>query len=66
MEFGYTLLCEQTPPKQLVADLVEAEEAGFAYSVISDHYFPGWRTRATPPTPGRCSAPSPRPPTASR
>ena len=40
MEFGYTLLCEQTPPKQLVADLVEAEEAGFGYSVISDHYFP--------------------------
>ncbi|MFV2208851.1 TIGR03557 family F420-dependent LLM class oxidoreductase [Actinomadura sp. LOL_016] len=40
MEFGYTLLCEQTPPKQLVTDLVEAEEAGFGYSVISDHYFP--------------------------
>ncbi|WP_242904137.1 TIGR03557 family F420-dependent LLM class oxidoreductase [Actinomadura terrae] len=40
MEFGYTLLCEQTPPKQLVTDLVEAEEAGFSYSVISDHYFP--------------------------
>ncbi|MFC4050673.1 TIGR03557 family F420-dependent LLM class oxidoreductase [Actinomadura syzygii] len=40
MEFGYTLLCEQTPPKQLVTDLVEAEEAGFDYSVISDHYFP--------------------------
>jgi G6PDH family F420-dependent oxidoreductase len=40
MEFGYTLLCEQTPPKQLVTDLVEAEDAGFDYSVISDHYFP--------------------------
>ncbi|WP_131739826.1 TIGR03557 family F420-dependent LLM class oxidoreductase [Actinomadura roseirufa] len=40
MEFGYTLLCEQTPPKQLVEDLVEAEAAGFGYSVISDHYFP--------------------------
>ncbi|MBT2209054.1 TIGR03557 family F420-dependent LLM class oxidoreductase [Actinomadura sp. NEAU-AAG7] len=40
MEFGYTLLCEQTPPKQLVTDLVEAEDAGFSYSVISDHYFP--------------------------
>ncbi|TDD94631.1 TIGR03557 family F420-dependent LLM class oxidoreductase [Actinomadura rubrisoli] len=40
MEFGYTLLCEQTPPKQLVTDLVEAEAAGFGYSVISDHYFP--------------------------
>ncbi|GAA4071404.1 TIGR03557 family F420-dependent LLM class oxidoreductase [Actinomadura miaoliensis] len=40
MEFGYTLLCEQTPPKQLVEDLVGAEAAGFDYSVISDHYFP--------------------------
>ncbi|WP_231334745.1 TIGR03557 family F420-dependent LLM class oxidoreductase [Actinomadura graeca] len=40
MEFGYTLLCEQTPPKQLVTDLVEAEESGFGFSVISDHYFP--------------------------
>ncbi|MFC0038819.1 TIGR03557 family F420-dependent LLM class oxidoreductase [Actinomadura rayongensis] len=40
MEFGYTLLCEQTPPKQLVSDAVGAEEAGFAYSCISDHYFP--------------------------
>ncbi|MGP4027018.1 TIGR03557 family F420-dependent LLM class oxidoreductase [Actinomadura sp. 3N407] len=40
MEFGYTLLCEQTPPRQLVTDLVEAEEAGFGYAAISDHYFP--------------------------
>lgn len=40
MEFGYTLLCEQTPPKQLVADAVEAEEAGFDYAAVSDHYFP--------------------------
>ncbi|WP_019630137.1 TIGR03557 family F420-dependent LLM class oxidoreductase [Actinomadura atramentaria] len=40
MEFGYSLLCEQTPPKQLITDLVGAEEVGFDYSVISDHYFP--------------------------
>ncbi|MFC9969288.1 TIGR03557 family F420-dependent LLM class oxidoreductase [Spirillospora sp. NPDC127200] len=40
MKFGYTLLCEQTPPRQLVTDLVAAEEIGFDYSVISDHYFP--------------------------
>ncbi|SEF61830.1 F420-dependent oxidoreductase, G6PDH family [Thermomonospora echinospora] len=40
MEFGYTMLCEQTPPKQLVADLVTAEAAGYDFSVISDHYFP--------------------------
>ncbi|RJL24772.1 TIGR03557 family F420-dependent LLM class oxidoreductase [Bailinhaonella thermotolerans] len=39
-QFGFTALCEQTPPKQLVSDLVGAEAAGFDFSVISDHYFP--------------------------
>ena len=40
MHLGYTMLCEQTAPKQLVGDLVRAEETGFGFSVISDHYFP--------------------------
>lgn len=40
MQLGYTMLCEQTPPKQLVSDLARAEEIGFDFSVISDHYFP--------------------------
>jgi G6PDH family F420-dependent oxidoreductase len=40
MEFGYTLLCEQTPARQLVPDAVAAEQAGFDFAVISDHYFP--------------------------
>jgi G6PDH family F420-dependent oxidoreductase len=44
MEFGYTMLCEQTPPKQLVSDLERAEEIGFDFSVISDHYSP-WLER---------------------
>lgn len=39
-QFGYTAMCEQTPAKQLVTDLVAAEVAGFDFSVISDHYFP--------------------------
>lgn len=39
-QFGYTALCEQTPVKQLVSDLVAAERAGFDFSVMSDHYFP--------------------------
>jgi G6PDH family F420-dependent oxidoreductase len=39
-EFGYTMMCEQSGPKQLVADLVGAEQAGFDFSVISDHYQP--------------------------
>ncbi|WP_219466742.1 TIGR03557 family F420-dependent LLM class oxidoreductase [Nonomuraea rhizosphaerae] len=39
-DFGYTLMCEQTPALQLVDDAVTAERAGFDYAVISDHYFP--------------------------
>jgi G6PDH family F420-dependent oxidoreductase len=38
--FGYTAMCEQTPVPQLVTDLVVAEDAGFDFSVMSDHYFP--------------------------
>ena len=39
-DFGYTMMCEQAGPGQLVADVVAAEQAGFDFSVISDHYFP--------------------------
>jgi G6PDH family F420-dependent oxidoreductase len=39
-EFGYTMLCEQSPPDALVADIRRAEEAGFDFSVISDHFQP--------------------------
>jgi G6PDH family F420-dependent oxidoreductase len=39
-EFGYTMMCEQSPPDALVADIRRAEEAGFDFSVISDHYQP--------------------------
>ena len=37
---GYTLMCEQAGPKQLVRDAQLAETAGFEFAVISDHYFP--------------------------
>ncbi|MFG1963407.1 TIGR03557 family F420-dependent LLM class oxidoreductase [Nonomuraea sp. NPDC049028] len=39
-EIGYTLMCEQTPARQLVDDAATAERTGFDYAVISDHYFP--------------------------
>ncbi len=41
--FGYTMMCEQAAPDQLVRDVRSAEEAGFDFSVISDHYQP-WLT----------------------
>jgi G6PDH family F420-dependent oxidoreductase len=37
---GYTMMCEQAGPKQLVRDVALAEKAGFDFAVISDHYFP--------------------------
>ncbi|MFG3440812.1 LLM class F420-dependent oxidoreductase [Nonomuraea sp. NPDC047897] len=40
VQIGYTLMCEQTPVRQLVEDAVTAERTGFDYAVISDHYFP--------------------------
>jgi G6PDH family F420-dependent oxidoreductase len=39
-EWGYTMMCEQSGPGQLVRDVVGAEACGFDFAVISDHYFP--------------------------
>lgn len=38
--FGYTLMCEQTGPKELVHYAQLAEMAGFDFAVISDHFHP--------------------------
>jgi G6PDH family F420-dependent oxidoreductase len=38
--FGYTLMTEQSGPRELVEHAVEAEQAGFDFEVMSDHYFP--------------------------
>ena len=38
--YGYTLLSEQSGPRALVADAARAEQAGFDFAVISDHYSP--------------------------
>ncbi|MGB6179972.1 MAG: LLM class F420-dependent oxidoreductase [Rhodococcus sp. (in: high G+C Gram-positive bacteria)] len=38
--FGYTLMTEQSGPKQLVDYAVKAENAGFDFEVSSDHYSP--------------------------
>jgi G6PDH family F420-dependent oxidoreductase len=40
MEIGYTLMTEQSGPADLVRYAVAAEQAGFAFEVCSDHYFP--------------------------
>ena len=38
--FGYTLMTEQSGPKDLVRYAVSAEHVGFDFEVSSDHYFP--------------------------
>ncbi|WP_426514190.1 TIGR03557 family F420-dependent LLM class oxidoreductase [Dactylosporangium sp. McL0621] len=43
VSFGYTLMTEQSGPKDLVRYAVQAEEAGFDFEVCSDHYSP-WLT----------------------
>jgi G6PDH family F420-dependent oxidoreductase len=40
MEIGYTLMTEQSGPTDLVRYAAAAEQAGFAFEVSSDHYFP--------------------------
>jgi G6PDH family F420-dependent oxidoreductase len=39
-QFGYTMMTEQSPPDELIRDIVMAEEAGFDFSVTSDHFQP--------------------------
>lgn len=38
--FGYTLMTEQSGPKDLVRCAISAERVGFDFEVSSDHYFP--------------------------
>ncbi|WP_421119434.1 LLM class F420-dependent oxidoreductase [Aquihabitans daechungensis] len=40
MDFGYTLMCEQSDPRSLVRHAGGAEASGFDFAVISDHAFP--------------------------
>lgn len=40
MRIGYTLMTEQSGPKDLVRYAAAAEEVGFDLEVMSDHYFP--------------------------
>ncbi|MFD1715938.1 LLM class F420-dependent oxidoreductase [Amnibacterium flavum] len=40
VRFGYTLMTEQSGPKELVSYAVDAERIGFDFEVSSDHYSP--------------------------
>src|SRR5690349_9736725 len=43
VRFGYTLMTEQSGPRELVGYAIDAERIGFDFEVSSDHYSP-WLT----------------------
>ncbi|MFD0313040.1 LLM class F420-dependent oxidoreductase [Streptomyces flavalbus] len=49
VQIGYTMMTEQAGPRELVDHVVGAEEAGFDFSVTSDHYFPWLRSQGHSP-----------------
>lgn len=49
IHIGYTMMTEQAGPRELVDHVVQAEEAGFDFSVSSDHYFPWLRSQGHSP-----------------
>lgn len=49
VQIGYTMMTEQAGPRELVGHAVGAEEAGFDFSVASDHYFPWLRSQGHSP-----------------
>jgi G6PDH family F420-dependent oxidoreductase len=40
VSFGYTAMCEQRAPKDLVSDIQRAEESGFDFALVTDHFHP--------------------------
>jgi len=48
-DVGYTLSSEEFGPNELVDHAVAAENAGFGYALISDHYHPWTRTQGNSP-----------------
>ena len=59
-EFGYTLMCEQSPPTPSSATSSAPRPRASTSPRSLTTSSPGWSSRATRPTPGRCSAPRPR------
>jgi alkanesulfonate monooxygenase SsuD/methylene tetrahydromethanopterin reductase-like flavin-dependent oxidoreductase (luciferase family) len=56
VKLGYKLMSEEHGPTELVRNAQRAEQAGFEFAAISDHFFPGSRSKAMRRSPGRCWA----------
>jgi G6PDH family F420-dependent oxidoreductase len=48
-EFGYALSSEEHAPRDLVANAAKAEQAGFEFLMVSDHYHPWTNTQGNSP-----------------
>ena len=59
VDIGYTLSSEERQPQELVRLAREAENAGFAYALISDQYHPWTDKQATLRSCGPSSEASP-------
>ncbi len=59
LKLGYKLMSEEHGPTDLVRNAKRAEEAGFAFAAISDHFSPGSRNKVMRLWPGRSWARSP-------
>ena len=64
--FGYTMMCEQARPDQLVRDVQPPRTPVSTSPSPATTTSRGWSPRATPATPGRSSAPPRRPRRGSR
>src|SRR6195952_5327705 len=49
VRFGYTLMTEQSGPKELVDYAISAEDVGFDFEVSSDHFSPWLTTQGHAP-----------------
>ena len=65
MKIGYKLFAEAFAPKELVAQAVRAEAAGFDFVEISDHYHPWLFSHEHSGSPGRSWGRSPPAPSGS-
>lgn len=54
MEIGYALFSEEHRPKDLVRNAPRAEEEGFSFAMISDHYHPWIDRQGGVPSCGAC------------
>ncbi len=55
IKFGYKLMSEEHGPAELVRNAVRAEQVGFDFAAISDHFFPWLEEQGIRRSPGRCS-----------